>query len=433
MNIFLLAGDLPYDQHTVRAANRVLHSLISQFSRKGHHVTLQVIFPTEDRRPWTDKERACVGELATRDVDILPPVFRSDYAGPAGKSIGRMASSVGLRLFKAIEYFYPAVRLRPIIEQRMKESSADIAFIFWNPEGLAATYKSHCVPKISYYGMPDHAAPLARAEDSVLFGVKRTSLELAILKWNLKILERCHLRLMMDCDIVTNLSAGHANYYACEGHPRSLYVPNIWPEALSSVAGDRVPQPKDGKAKIFGSVGRPAATGNTYGLKYIGEEIVPRLDTVLGSDNYEIHIFGEGEPVPAVSKLLQGPSVKMRGWVDDIDSEICSSHIFLMANNTGRYRGSHTRFLHAWSLKACCVAHRCNAGFNPEMVHMENVLLGDTPDEMVELIVQVLRNPDLRHQIGEGGWRTYKAYFSPEVVVDRLLVEMEFLLTQRGV
>ncbi len=417
----------------MRAANRVLYSLLSQFSREGHHVILQVILAAEDRRPWSDKELACMGELERLNVDVMLPLFRSDYTDLVGKNIGRIASSVGLRLFRALDFFYPAVRLRRVVEQRMRENSADVAFIFWNPEGLAATYKSHCVPKISYYGMPDHAAALARTEDSALFGVKRTSLQLARQRRNLKTLERCHLKLMMDCDVVTNLSAEYADYYACKGHPRSLYMNNIWPEAPMLLSGDRAPGLNDGKAKIFGNLGRPASTGNTYGLKYIGEEIVPRLNAALGTDGYEIHIFGEGEPVPAVSKLLQVPSVKMRGWVDDIDSEICSSHVFLVANNTGRYRGSHTRFLHAWSLKACCVAHRCNARSNPEMVHMENILLGETPDEIVELIMQALRDRDLRHRIGEGGWRTYKAYFTSEVVVGRLLAEMESLLTQRSV
>jgi hypothetical protein len=121
----------------------------------------------------------------------------------------------------------------------------------------------------------------------------------------------------------------------------------------------------------------------------------------------------------------------MRGWVEDIDWEIRSSDVFLVANNTGRYRGAHTRFLHAWSLKACCVGHSYNAEAMPEMVHLENALLGDSPGEMVEWILRAWKDIDLKLRIGEAGFGTFNRHFKPAVVVGRLLTEMESLLDRK--
>ena len=61
----------------------------------------------------------------------------------------------------------------------------------------------------------------------------------------------------------------------------------------------------------------------------------------------------------------------------------------------------------------------------PEMVHGENALLGETPDEIADLVVQALRNPVLRERIGRGGYQTFREHYRSETVVPRMLAEIE--------
>ncbi|MFQ5918380.1 MAG: glycosyltransferase family 4 protein, partial [Candidatus Binatia bacterium] len=274
-------------------------------------------------------------------------------------------------------YYYPAIRLRPIVRQKIIESKADVALVFWAPEGLAATYSIGTVPKLAYYGMADPSSARARIEDAELFSGRRPNwLALKMSRKSIREWERSYLALMMDCDVVSTLGKDQAEYYARKGHPRAIYMPNMWPD-LSAGEHARHRQLESGeRPRIIGSLGNPATTANTYGLWYIGKELLPRLDAELGPDGYELHIFGSGEPNKSVRKLLEtSPGVRMRGWVDEIDEEIRSAHVFLLANNAARYKGPHTRILHAWSLKACCVAYSYLASTIPEVVDGENVLL----------------------------------------------------------
>lgn len=430
MNVLVLSQNLSSDQHNLSgAAGIVLNCLITELSRRVQRVILQPILQ-ENRRPLSAAELSLVHETRGSNIKTLEPLFRSDYdkALDKGGFVGFLRRGYS-RLFRQMVFYYPAIRLCPLIERRIQEHSADVVLIFYDPAGLAASYKM-CVPKLAYYAMPDYAAAKARLADRNLFGVKLAPHKLAVAMLGIKAWEKQHVALMMNCDVAANVCAEHAEYYRGKGHPRALYVPNLWPSTQSSSLNSLSAR-RNSKAKIFGSLGYMAATGNTYGLKYIGEQIVPRLDSTLGPDGYEIHIFGQGEPVPAVRKVLRSPSIKIRGWVADIDSEIRSSDVFLVANNTGPYRGSHTRFLHAWSLKACCVAHNYNMRANPEMVNRENILLGETADEIAELIVEAIKDQALRRRIGEGGWQTYQTYFTPEVVVGQLVAEMNALVTNK--
>lgn len=434
MRIFLISNILPLPaHHQAGAVSRVQYHVMEQFVNHGCDVALQCIYQMEDRRGLTSGENESLNALKKLGVHVYPILFRSDYTKPKGFWNGNGTSIQKLLtiLFRRMYYFYPSVLFGPVVQARIHENKSDIVFIFWNSEGVAATYGLRELPKFVYYGVPDHLPGLARLENPMLFAQKSNRFRVAIQRRMLQWFEMEHLRLMGDCDVLANICAEHAGYYFRKGHPHSIYIQNMWPEFERSVelVND---QETNTKAKIVGSLGTLHTTGNTYGLKFIGEALLPRLTEKLGPGGYEIHIFGKGKLHPVIDKLLRVPQVQLRGWVEDIDSEIASAQVFLVANNIGPYRGSYTRIFHAWSLKKCCVAHRYQVIANPEMIHGENVLLGETPDEIAELIAQAVRQPTLRRKIGEGGWQTFKKYFTPDVVAGRLIQEMEFLVHQKG-
>ena len=61
----------------------------------------------------------------------------------------------------------------------------------------------------------------------------------------------------------------------------------------------------------------------------------------------------------------------------------------------------------------------------PEINHMENALLGESAEELADLIYQSVKNPDLREKIGRGGYETYQKYYRSNIVVPLMLKEME--------
>jgi hypothetical protein len=216
------------------------------------------------------------------------------------------------------------------------------------------------------------------------------------------------------------VSAANARYYACKGHPNAFYVQNMWPGGTGTYS-----PPSPTANTIVGNMGGQYATGNTFGLWFLGREILPELDRLLG-EGYKVRLFGAGSLSPPVAKAVDHPRVVNDGFVDDIDAALRSAKVFLLANNNNpHFVVGHTRILHAWSLGSCLVAHRNMGLAMPEVVHDENALLGETGAELAGHVAAVLEDDALRRRIGEGGRRTYEREFQPDVVIGRVVERIE--------
>ena len=419
MRIFLTSPAIPRADGS--AVHVVLNETIRALGDMGHEVVFQII--CSDRLSLTDLEERQLSELQARGVRVLPPIF-----APTGGAQQRrfLVHRIRRAFLPRVSEVYPTIRLTDEVARRVEKSGADALLIFWDPEGLAATFGLGGIRKVAYYGMPDYMTTEARLKHPGLFDIPHRSfsdkLRLGLARnWNRK-QRKLHFKLMRDCDVTTNICAFHAELYRAMGHPRALYMRNMWPDSRRQ--GWREERRRSGSAqpyKLLSSLGSVRATGNTFGLFYLGTEILPRLERRLGSGSFEINIYGNGVPYPQVARALSRPSVRVRGWVPDLDAAILSSRIFLMMNNTGTCKGSHTRFLHAWTLGACVVAHKINAAAMPEIRHMENALLGEDADEITDLIELALKDDRLRSRIGEGGRQTYEACFRPHIVVPKLI------------
>jgi glycosyltransferase involved in cell wall biosynthesis len=76
----------------------------------------------------------------------------------------------------------------------------------------------------------------------------------------------------------------------------------------------------------------------------------------------------------------------------------------------------HTRYLLAWSLGACVVAHSDAALSMPEIVDGQTALLGDDAEGLADAIARAAADRALCRKIGEGGWETYRTLFRAESV-----------------
>jgi glycosyltransferase involved in cell wall biosynthesis len=239
--------------------------------------------------------------------------------------------------------------------------------------------------------------------------------------------------MMNQCEVTANNSVLDAQFYASNGHPRSIYLQNMWPDIDKS--GDGLPRVEHRKdiVKIIGSIGNLGATGNTFGLYYLGKEVLPRLSKRLVGQDFEIHLLGKGAPSPVVAPYLSDERIKHRGWVDDINEEIFSSHAFLiMTNSNEDFLVGNTRLLLAWALGACVILHANSALAMPEIEHEKNALLGNTPDEIVDCIIRVAGDEKLRYQIGQGGYKTFMHYYRSDVVMPKMIGELENCVVSFG-
>ena len=434
MRIFLVLSAAPRPDG--EAVEVVAYEVAKHAARLGHSVIVQVI--VRDPRGSANSMRAeeSLRRVSIESVEICPPLYISDVLPKTTPShLGFTARGARfLRSFRKEEMF-PATRLGPIVEARVREKRADAILSVWSWEALAATYHIRGVPKLVYYGNPDYLPVEARLRHPDLFGLAysapRDRIALALQRVQNRWRKYLNVRMMRRCEITANNSILDANFYADHGHTRSIYLQNMWPDIGTDGGGrNEVVDNADGVIRIVGSVGNLGATGNTFGLYYLCKELMPRLEARLAGRQLEIHILGKGTPSPPVARYMDHPGIIRRGWVDDINREIRSTHAFLVLTNVSEdFLVGNTRILLAWALEACVIMHANSRLAMPEIEHGRNALLGRTPDEIADLVANVAQNPSLREQIGKGGYETFQAFYRPDVVVPKMLSLLQDLVS----
>lgn len=418
MRIFFLASNIPQRPHDTRAPSVLVHEAIRQFVESGHEVVLQLILP-EEERPLAEDEAANLRRMEEdRRVTLLPPLWATDITRCGGaRKGGRWDFS------RAI--CYPYLHLGPVIAERVRASAATFVFSMYSVPALPAACEVTGVPTGIFYGNLDHAPHSARLADGALFDRARISLtERVRQRWKLRAQRRWFFDMMSRYDLVWNSSALDAAILRKSGVPQARYMQNMWPlpAAADHAAERRVCEQLD-PFKICASIGGLQGTANTYGLDFLGRELAPLLAERLGFP-FELHVFGARQPTAAVARVLDHPSIRLRGFVEEIDRELLESPVFLVCNNAGRYKAQHTRFLHAWSLGSCIIAHADNRLTMPELEHDRNVLLAGDAAEFARCIGRAAADRPLRERIAAGGRETYLRHFSPPVVMKKLISEM---------
>lgn len=432
MNIFLVLSNAP--DLSGEAIEVVAHEVIEKVSALGHRLAVQIILrDPRDGGAAAHAER-CVRRLTMPTVHAFPILYVEDVIEKTNKKnglnrLGRMITCLSVRRI------FPASALGSVVEARVREFGADAILSIWSWEALAATYRIAGVPKFVYYGNPDHLPPQARYRHPDLFGIPRASLRDRLLFLFRKLENRrrasLNVKMMKACEVTANNSVLDAKYYAAQGHPRSIYLQNMWPAEELSIESEAKQTARDGPIKIIGSVGNLGATGNTFALDYLGRKLLPRLTERMQGRDFEIHLLGKGTVSPCVARYLTDRRFKFRGWAEDIREEFRSAAAFLVLTNVSPdFLVGNTRILLAWTLRTCVIMHENSRLAMPEIEHGVNALLGRTPDEIAGWIVAAVEDEGLRARIGRGGGATFDAYYRSDVVVPAMLRLVEEMVQQ---
>lgn len=411
MNLLVIGNVCPHVDHTVRAANVVVHELVCALAAQGHGDVGYLRIKRHADPAQSEVERAGVASLRAAGVTVLdelaldlPPASR-----PAWRKL----------LTPKRTDFYPESVFASRVADAIASFQPNMIVVPWS-EWITALCADLPVMKFAYYGNPDHKAGTYRAMFDRCHGISRFS-PLRVAAY-LRLLEAQHIKVVKQYDLLGDVAANDAAYYVSKGHPHAFYIQNIWIDRFGAewqALRERAAAP--GKpAKIIVSVGQLGATANRYGLEILGKEVAPLLRNMLADIPYELHILGMGELIEPLRLLLDSPEIKVRGFVDDIDQEMFEATAFVCLNNASPFKVGHTRYLHAWSLGMCVVGHEDAALSMPEMRHRENCLLGGTPYEIATLICEAVEQPTLRAQMGQSGYDTFRKHFMAKQVAGKL-------------
>lgn len=416
MRFFFVASNLPQAGHSVRSPTVVVRESLKALVELGHEVVFQPLLPHERTAELSAAEERALAWAAETGVQLAPTLQAPGDASWDRRDLIRRALS------SDPELFFPAFALREEMARRVSAYDSEVVFQLWSSPALAACADVER-PVFAYYGNPDHRAMSARLKHPELFDVPLETIKnrarVKLLKLANERQKQANVELMASATWSANVCATDAEFFADHGHPDAFYIQNMWAKSDLDLP---TPEPEN---KLVGNMGGLYATGNTFGMWFLATEVLPALDRHLGT-SYSVHIYGAGKPTTKVRAALEHPRVRIRGFVDDINAELRSAKVFLLMNNNNRdFIAGHTRVLHVWSLGCCLVAHRNMALAMPEVVHGENALLGQTGEEIAELVARALADEDLRARIAAGGRETFERKFLPPIVMRRVVERIE--------
>lgn len=177
------------------------------------------------------------------------------------------------------------------------------------------------------------------------------------------------------------------------------------------------------KIKIATSLGRLNATATGSGLYLLKTELINLYDKIIGRDNYEIHIYGDGFLKESVASLGNEKNVFVRGYVDDIDKELLSSDVFLLATNV--YLGYRCRIINGLCRGLPMVLSKYDTYNQPELKDGYNCLVGHNSDEIAKKTKEIVFNKELRMSLMKNARQTYIDNFQPDKALEDILSDLD--------
>ncbi len=152
-------------------------------------------------------------------------------------------------------------------------------------------------------------------------------------------------------------------------------------------------------------IGNLSYVPNIEAAKFISKKIFPLLQQKV--PNIKILISGSN-PSKKVLRL-SNENIKVTGWVDDIRETYCSGKVFFAPMSLGS--GLQNKLLEAMSLGIPCItSNLCNESLGA--THMKNIIIGNSVEQYISQILNILSKPELISEIGKNGREFVNKKFS---------------------
>ena len=413
--LLVINSEWPEEANPVQAATLVHFELLRELAnRSGIHVGFLKVGINEDVNSRNEMQEDAKQKLEALGITYLEPFLLPPLT--------RRRSKVVRLLFPKLRDYYTITVHRAAAYAAAQPFRPTCLMIQWC-EKETHLYSEFPAKKFAYYGNSDALIERIWEEYMAQFGdnvVRKILREIRLAR-----LEKYHLREMDKWDFISCVGLNFANYYKQKLGDKSFYLNNIWLNRYEgSWQSRREEMERSDKLRIVGNIGSLAASANTMGLEILARDLLPELRKVLPVGSFEINIYGRGKPLPHIAQLLDQSEINVCGFVENLDSEMFASQIFLCLNNGSAYKTGHTRYLHAWSLGSCVIAHQHASLSMPEIRHGENALLGGNTKEIAELIARASADKSLRRSLGNNGYKTLESEFRVDFVVNTILEKL---------
>jgi glycosyltransferase involved in cell wall biosynthesis len=385
-------------------------TIVSQLLELGHEVVVCALQDPEHYDPTERRLEEHTSLLRSLGVDFVGVPSRStEYF----RSLPRGAGARARRALRPPdEELYPNLVDREAMHAAVREAGADVAFVY-HFEALAAS-RGLPVPRFAAVGDPPHLSALYRfrrrlPDPRALRGIVR-------LQAQLRHQPRLLVRLLNECEACGAFAAHHAQWLRSRGAAECFYLRTPVPDPGPVERAEQEPP-----AILL--VGHLKGVVTLEGLKLFATRILPELERELGPGGFEVRVAGGYDPPPELAPLLDRPSVRLLGHVDDAGAEFRAASLLLVPNSIPL--GIRVRVVTAFSHGTCVVTHAANTQGIPELAHEQNALVGGSPEALALETLRVLRDSELRQRLGLGGRETYDREFRPDVSVGRIANVLE--------
>jgi glycosyltransferase involved in cell wall biosynthesis len=301
------------------------------------------------------------------------------------------------------------------------------AIFAYNWDSIASLTEIKSIPKLGIVGDPIHLPILFRR----LFKLKFERKSSLWNKFKFFILENTRIRIMklqmktllLSCNKCGAFAYHHSLDFLSYKIKGCEYYCTPVVDPLSKKSSN---YQLNKKFKII-HVGHLSGIATLSGVELLANEIVPRLNELIGIDNYELHIIGayyENMPIEIKSKL-NFHNIKIRGQINPIDDEFLSSDVIIVP--TPIKLGIRVRIITAFSFGSCIVAHEVNKYGIPELKNNYNSLLSNSGYQMAEDCYKLFNDKKLLTRLKMNSRLTYENHFSLNTAgkkISNTLIEM---------
>ena len=218
-----------------------------------------------------------------------------------------------------------------------------------------------------------------------------------LLKYEYKALQKAEQRALEAFDATTVISQIDQRHLS----PKTVIVPNgVDTEYFNRQA---IPQSSSKYTIVF--CGNMSYAPNVDAAQYLVNDVLP----IVRKHTQDATLLIAGADPKAAVRSLASTNVTISGRLSDIRTAYASSCIFVAPMRIGS--GLQNKLLEAMSMGLPCVTTTL-ANTPLGAASGESVLVGDTPQELAKIIVDLVSDSEKRERISENGLRFIKDHYS---------------------
>ena len=385
-------------------------TILTHLLERGHEVAVVALQDPEHYDPTGAGLGARAGAVRALGADVVPVVSRAtDFFRTRPRGLRNRFR----RAWRPSDAeLLPNLVDRDAMHAAVRATGADVAFVY-HFEALAAS-RDLPIPRFAVVGDPPWLSLTYRLREAMpslraLRGIVRLQ---AMVRRQPALV----VRLLNECDASGAFAAHHAAELRRRGARGCEYMRTPVPDPGPVV------RTLDAKPRLL-LVGHMKGVVTLEGLTLFAREVLPQVERELGADGFEVRIAGGYEPPRELRLLLDRPSVRFLGHVEDAADEFRSAHALVVPNSIPL--GIRVRVITGFSHGCCIVTHDANAYGIPELRHEENALLGSSAAELAAAVVGAVRDRELARRLRRGARETYERFFTPAVAGGALADTLE--------